>query len=64
MGDPTHVNIQPTEYWTKLFAKHGFAFNREAYDRFVRSKYKPTVDKDNNFFTEYPYWSVWILQKT
>ena len=64
MGDPTHVNIQPTDYWTNLFAKHGFAFDREAYDRFVRSKYKPTADKDNNFFTEYPYWSVWILQKT
>jgi len=36
----------------------------EAYNRFVRSKYKPTADKNLNFFDEYPYWSVWILQKT
>lgn len=64
MGDPTHVNIQPIQYWYRLFAKHGFMFDVEAYNRFVRSKYKPTADKENNFFTEYPYWSVWILQKT
>lgn len=64
MGDPTHVNIQPIQYWYKLFAKHNFMFDVEAYNRFVRSKYKPTADKENNFFSEYPYWSVWILQKT
>ena len=64
MGDPTHVNIQPIDYWYKLFAKHGFMFDVEAYNKFVRSKYKPTADKDTNFFNEYPYWSVWILQKT
>ena len=64
MGDPTHVNIQPIEYWYRLFAKHGFMFDVEAYNKFVRSNYKPTVDKDTNFFNEYPYWSVWILQKT
>ena len=64
MGDPTHCNIQPIEYWYKLFAKHGFMFDVEAYNKFVRSKYKPTADKDTNFFNEYPYWSVWILQKT
>ena len=64
MGDPTHVNIQPIEYWYRLFAKHGFMFDVEAYNKFVRSKYKPTSDKDTNFFIEYPYWSVWILQKT
>jgi ubiquinone/menaquinone biosynthesis C-methylase UbiE len=64
MGDPTHVNIQPIQYWYRLFAKHGFMFDVEAYNRFVRSKYKPTEDKNLNFFDEYPYWSVWILQKT
>ena len=64
MGDPTHVNIQPIQYWYKLFAKHGFVFDVEAYNRFVRSEYKPTKDIENNFFYEYPYWSVWILQKT
>ena len=64
MGDPTHVNIQPIEYWYRLFAKHGFMFDVEAYNKFVRSKYKLTADKDTNFFNEYPYWSVWILQKT
>lgn len=64
MGDPTHVNIQPIEYWYRLFAKHGFMFDVEAYNKFVRSNYKPTADKDTNFFNEYPYWSVWILQKT
>ena len=64
MGDPTHFNIQPIEYWYRLFQKHGFMFDVEAYNKFVRSKYKPTADKDTNFFTEYPYWSVWILQKT
>ena len=64
MGDPTHVNIQPIEYWYRLFQKHGFMFDVEAYNKFVRSKYKPTSDKDTNFFIEYPYWSVWILQKT
>ncbi len=64
MGDPTHYSIFPTDYWTKLFHRHGFAFDREAYDRFVRAKYKPTEGKDENFFNAYPYWSVWILQKT
>jgi len=64
MGDPTHVNIQPIQYWYRLFQKHGFMFNVEAYNRFVRSKYKPTEEQKNNFFDEYPYWSVWILQKT
>lgn len=64
MGDPTHCNIQPIEYWYRLFAKHGFMFDVEAYNKFVRSRYKPTADKDTNFFNEYPYWSVWILQKT
>jgi ubiquinone/menaquinone biosynthesis C-methylase UbiE len=64
MGDPTHYSIFPTDYWTKLFHRHGFAFDREAYDRFVKSSYKPTADKDENFFNAYPYWSVWILQKT
>ena len=63
MGDPTHVNIQLIDYWYRLFAKHGFMFDVEAYNKFVRSKYKPTADKDTNFFNEYPYWSVWILQK-
>jgi len=64
MGDPTHVNIQPISYWYELFHKHGFMFDVEAYNKFVRSKYKPTADKDENFFNAYPYWSVWILQKT
>ena len=64
MGDPTHVNIQPIQYWYRLFEKHGFMFDVEAYNRFVRSKYKPTEEQKNNFFDEYPYWSVWILQKT
>jgi len=64
MGDPTHCNIQPIEYWYRLFQKHGFMFDVEAYNKFVRSKYKPTEDKDDNFFNAYPYWSVWILQKT
>ena len=63
MGDPTHLSIFPTDYWTKLFAKHGFAFDREAYDRFVRSLYKPTQDNPENFFNAYPYWSTWILIK-
>jgi SAM-dependent methyltransferase len=64
MGDPTHVNIQPINYWYKLFAKHGFVFDVESYNRFVRSKYKPTAEFEENFFNAYPYWSVWILQKT
>ena len=63
MGDPTHVNIQPINYWYKLFDKHGLVFDVESYNRFVRSKYKPTAEKDENFFNAYPYWSVWILQK-
>lgn len=63
MGDPTHHSIFPTMYWTKLFAKHGFAFDRESYDRFVKSPYKPTEDKPENFFNAYPYWSTWILVK-
>jgi len=64
MGDPTHVNIQPIAYWYRLFARHGFMFDVEAYNRFVRSKYKPTEEQELNFFDEYPYWSVWILQKS
>ncbi len=62
MGDPTHVSIFPTMYWTKLFAKHGFAFDREAYDNYVRSPYGPEKGSVN-FFNHYPYWSVWILVK-
>lgn len=63
MGDPTHVNIQPIAYWYKLFDKHGFVFDVECYNRFVRSQYKPTEEKPENFFEAYPYWSVWILRK-
>jgi ubiquinone/menaquinone biosynthesis C-methylase UbiE len=63
MGDPTHVNIQPIQYWYKLFDKHGFVFDVECYNRFVRSEYKPTAEHPENFFDAYPYWSVWILQK-
>jgi ubiquinone/menaquinone biosynthesis C-methylase UbiE len=63
MGDPTHVNIQPIAYWYKLFDKHGFVFDVESYNRFVRSECRPTEKKEENFFNAYPYWSVWILQK-
>jgi len=63
MGDPTHVNIQPIAYWYTLFDKHGFVFDVESYNRFVRSEYRPTEEQPENFFNAYPYWSVWILQK-
>ncbi|WP_084044211.1 SAM-dependent methyltransferase [Ensifer sp. WSM1721] len=63
MGDPTHVNIQPISYWTRLFQKHGLFFDVEAYNRFVRSGYGPTMGNPTTFFKEYNYWSVWTLIK-
>lgn len=63
MGDPTHVNIQPIEYWAKLFKKGNLLFDVEGYNNFVRSEHKPTEGQDLNFFQAYPYWSVFTLIK-
>lgn len=63
MGDPTHVNIQPIEYWTKKLQQRGLFFDVEAYNRFVCSKRGPTEGDSRSFFEHYPYWSVWTLIK-
>jgi SAM-dependent methyltransferase len=63
MGDPTHVNIQPIEYWAKLFKKGNLLFDVEGYNNFVRSKHKPTEGENSNFFQAYPYWTVFTLIK-
>jgi ubiquinone/menaquinone biosynthesis C-methylase UbiE len=63
MGDPTHVNIKPVSYWTKLLQSHGLLFDIESYNRFVRSKLGPTEGDPRSFFESYPYWSTWTLIK-
>ena len=62
-SDPTHVNLQPTAYWTRLFEQAGLLFDREAYDRFVRSALGPTRGDPRTWFQSYPDWSVWTLIK-
>lgn len=62
MGDPTHILIMPTMYWSKKFADLGMVFDRESYDNYVKSPHGP--EKDGlNFFNHYPYWSTWTLIK-
>lgn len=63
MGDPTHVNIQPINYWTEKLQRRGLLFDVEAFTRFVRSERGPTQGLDQSFFQHYPYWSVWTLIK-
>ena len=63
MGDPTHVNIQPTIYWTKKFTQRGLLFDTEAYNLYVNSPFGPTEGVKDNFFVAYPHWSVWTLIK-
>jgi ubiquinone/menaquinone biosynthesis C-methylase UbiE len=63
MGDPTHVNIQPIEYWAKLIKKGNLLFDVQRYNDFVRSEYRPTKEVETNFFEAYPYWSVFTLIK-
>jgi ubiquinone/menaquinone biosynthesis C-methylase UbiE len=63
MGDPTHVNIKPTAYWAKKFQEHGFSFDVEAYNAFVRSPRGPTEGVPESFYQTYPYWSAWTLIK-
>lgn len=63
MGDPTHVNIQPTLYWTRKFQQRGLLFDTEAYNCYVNSAFKPTEGIQDNFYKSYPYWSVWTLIK-
>jgi ubiquinone/menaquinone biosynthesis C-methylase UbiE len=63
MGDPTHVNIQPTIYWTEKLQKRGLLFDVEGYDRFARSKRGPTDGDPRSFYEHYPYWSTWTLIK-
>jgi hypothetical protein len=63
MGDPTHVNIQPINYWAKLIKKGNLLFDVQRYNDFVRSEHKPTAEVDANFFEAYPYWSVFTLTK-
>jgi ubiquinone/menaquinone biosynthesis C-methylase UbiE len=61
--DPTHINIQPTLYWSDKLHKAGFRGDVEAFMRYVRTPYRPTEDKRANFFEAYPEWAVWTLIK-
>lgn len=63
MGDPTHVNIQPINYWAKIIKKGNLLFDIQMYNDFVRSEFKPTEGIAENFFQSYPYWSVFTLTK-
>lgn len=63
MGDPTHVNIQPTLYWTRLLQDRGLLFDVEGYNRFARSPNGPTAGDPRSFYETYPYWSAWTLIK-
>lgn len=63
MGDPTHVTLKCPEFWTKLFYKHGFIFDIEAYDVYARSPYGPTKGVEDSFFNAYR-WSLWTLRNT
>jgi ubiquinone/menaquinone biosynthesis C-methylase UbiE len=63
MGDPTHINIHPVSYWTRKFQEHGFSFDVEAYNSFVRSRRGPTENDPRSFFEIYPAWSAWALIK-
>ena len=63
MGVPTHVNIQPTLYWTKILQDRGLLFDVEGYNRFARSSNGPTDGDPRSFYEVYPYWSAWTLIK-
>jgi ubiquinone/menaquinone biosynthesis C-methylase UbiE len=64
LGDPTHVNIQPFNYWTEKLQSHGLLVDIESYNRFVRSRRGPTQGDPCSFYETYPYWSSWTLIKT
>ena len=64
LGDPTHVNIQPLNYWTEKLQSHGLLVDIESYNRFVRSRRGPTQGDPRSFYETYPYWSSWTLIKT
>lgn len=63
MNDPTHINIKPIDYWSKKFMKHGFVFDLDSYDRFIRSKKGPAKDVEVSFYHHYPKWTTFILLK-
>ena len=63
MGDPTHFNIQPVNYWTEKLHARGLLFDVEAYNRFVRNEHGPTEGDQRNFYEHYPYWTAWTLIK-
>jgi len=61
--DPTHLNIQPTLYWSTMFEKAGLRADFESYDRYARSRHGPFEGGAANYFQTYPAWSTWILIK-
>jgi len=63
LWDPTHVNVQPINYWTKKLQKRGFCFDLEAYNKFVQSSHGPTQGIPKTFYQEYPDWNAWTLIK-
>jgi len=63
LGDPTHVNIQPINYWTEKLQSHGLLVDIESYNRFVKSRRGPTQGDPRSFYETYPYWSIWTLIK-
>ena len=63
MGDPTHFNIQPVNYWTEKLQKLDLVFDIESYNRFIRSDLGPTHGDPRSFWQTYPSWSVWTLLK-
>lgn len=63
LEEPTHLNIQPVAYWIRKFAERGVMVDVEAFERFARSPYGPTMGDDRNFFQIYIYWTVFPLIK-
>ena len=63
LGDPTHVNIQPINYWTEKLQSHGLLVDIESYNRFVKSRRGPTQGDPRSFYETYPDWSIWTLIK-
>ena len=66
MGDPTHVNIKPIEYWNDMFKTCGFTTDTDGYERFKknnRGPYEHQQEEDRTYHRLYPYWSVWVLIK-
>lgn len=56
-GDPTHINVKPTLYWSAKFQQAGFIADFESYDRFALSSESPGGNYPSFFQTYAPLWT-------